>query len=221
MPAQATSSLRRLPAVAGEGATDFVQRVTARIIAGEGDLLPVSALPVDGTFPTGTASVEKRSIAHEIPIWDPEICIQCGLCSLVCPHAAIRMKAFPVSAMAGAPQGFPSKPWKGKEFLDYLMTIQVAPDDCTGCGVCVDVCPAKSKEVVKHKAINMQHKLEHLEREQANFDFFLKIPDVDRVEFKTETVKGSQLLQAVVRVLGGLLGLWRDALREADEPAVR
>ncbi len=125
------------------------------MIAGQGDLLPVSALPVDGTFPTGTAKFEKRSIAHEIPIWDADICIECGLCAMVCPHAAIRTKAYPEASLNGKPGGFVSKPWKGKELENHLLTIQVAPDDCTGCGVCVDICPAKSKESVRHKAINM------------------------------------------------------------------
>ena len=127
-------------------APDFVQRVTARLLAGQGDLLPVSALPPDGTFPTGTARFEKRAIAHEIPIWDPTICIDCGKCALACPHAAVRMKVFAPEALAGAPDGFRSKSFRSRELPDHQLTIQVAPDDCTGCGVCVDVCPARSKE---------------------------------------------------------------------------
>jgi pyruvate-ferredoxin/flavodoxin oxidoreductase len=206
VPSQATSTKERLPAVVGTNHSDFVQRVTSIIIAGKGDLLPVSAMPVDGTFPTGTAKIEKRSIAHEIPIWDPEICIQCGLCALVCPHAAIRMKPFTKQALAGAPEGYQSRPWKGKDFPDHYMTIQVAPDDCTGCQVCVDVCPAKSKEVAKHKAINMEPKLEHLDRERANFDFFLEIPEANRVQVKTETVKGSQLLEPLFEYSGACSG---------------
>jgi pyruvate-ferredoxin/flavodoxin oxidoreductase len=194
VPERAGSSLRRLPAVA-ESAPDFVQRVTAMMIAGRGDLLPVSALPVDGTFPLGTARFEKRSIAEEIPIWDPSICIQCGLCPLVCPHAAIRMKPFPAAARAGSPQSFATLPWKDGPDADWHMTIQVAPDDCTGCGICVEVCPARSKEVAKHKAINMQPKLEHLERERANFEFYGKLPEIDRRSVDVATVKGSQVLQ--------------------------
>src|SRR5690606_17021795 len=124
----------------GDVVPDFVERVTARILAGEGDLLPVSALPIDGTFPTATSRFEKRGIAREIPIWDADLCIQCGLCPLVCPHAAIRMKPFRETALVGAPKDFVSRPWSGKEFPGRHMTIQVAPDDCTGCGVCVDVC---------------------------------------------------------------------------------
>ncbi len=148
---------RRCPA----HAPDFVQRVTAMMIAGKGDLLPVSALPVDGTFPTGTAQYEKRSIAQEIPIWDPTICIQCGLCALVCPHAAIRMKVFDAGAARGQAGRLPvAAVDAARNCPGQHMTIQVAPDDCTGCGVCVDVCPAISKEVVKHKAINMEPKLD-------------------------------------------------------------
>jgi pyruvate-ferredoxin/flavodoxin oxidoreductase len=205
IPAEVTSVMRRLPPVSTES-TDFVKRVTAMLLDGRGDLLPVSALPVDGTFPTGTAKVEKRSIAIEIPIWDPEICIQCGLCALVCPHAAIRSKAYPQEAVAGGPEGFLSLPWKGKELPNHLMTIQVAPEDCTGCGVCVDVCPAKSKSVVKHKAINMEPKLEHLERERANFEFFLELPELDRTQTNFDTVKGSQLLEPLFEFSGACAG---------------
>ncbi|WP_425395638.1 pyruvate:ferredoxin (flavodoxin) oxidoreductase [Aeoliella sp.] len=206
VPSQATSTSHR-EALVASGGSDFVQRVTSMLIAGLGDLLPVSAMPIDGTFPTDTARFEKRSIAQEIPIWDPDICIQCGLCALVCPHAAIRTKAYPASSCNGeAPPDFMSRPWKGKELPDHLVTIQVAPDDCTGCGVCVDVCPAKSKEVVKHKAINMEDKDPHLERERANFDYFLSLPEVDRTAAKIDTVKGSQLLQPLFEFSGACSG---------------
>ncbi|MCY2986350.1 MAG: pyruvate:ferredoxin (flavodoxin) oxidoreductase [Planctomycetota bacterium] len=204
-PDQVTSSMRRLPPVVGD-VPDFVQRVTAAIIEGKGDYLPVSAMPVDGTFPTATSKYEKRTIAHEIPIWDADICIQCGFCALMCPHAAIRTKAYPAAAAACAPSTFLSKPVSGKDLPGYLLTIQVAPDDCTGCGVCVDVCPAKSKEVVKHKAINMEPILAHLERERANFDFFLKIPELDRKLAKAGTVKGSQLLEPLFEYSGACAG---------------
>ena len=205
VPAKATSDLRRVPLLATEG-TDFVSRVTSMLLAGRGDLLPVSALPVDGTFPTGTAKVEKRSIAQDIPIWDPDICIACGLCALVCPHAAIRTKAYPTESLNGKPKEFQTLAWKGKDLPNHLLTVQVAPDDCTGCGVCVDVCPAKSKEVVKHKAIDMLPKRDHLERERANFDYFLTLPELDRRELKTDTVKGSQLLQPLFEFSGACAG---------------
>ncbi len=205
VPDQVTSSTRRVPAVSASN-SDFVKRITSLLLDGRGDLLPVSALPVDGTFPTNTAKVEKRSIAFEIPIWDPTICIACGLCALVCPHAAIRSKAYPETVLKDVPDGFFSLPWKGKELTDHVMTIQVAPDDCTGCGVCVDVCPAKSKESVKHKAINMEPKLEHLDRERANFDYFLEIPELDRTQVKLDSVKGSQLLQPLFEFSGACAG---------------
>ncbi|HTQ39223.1 MAG TPA: pyruvate:ferredoxin (flavodoxin) oxidoreductase [Pirellulales bacterium] len=208
VPAEATSTTHRLPAISvtGNQMDAFIERVTAMLLSGQGDRLPVSALPVDGTFPTNTARFEKRSIAIDIPIWDKNLCTQCGLCALVCPHAAIRMKAFPSQACEAAPKSFQSKPYAAKELPDYLMTIQVAPDDCTGCGVCVDVCPAKSKEVVKHKAINMEAKLPHLATERENFDFFLQIPEFDRTSAKIDTVKGSQLLQPLFEFSGACAG---------------
>jgi pyruvate-ferredoxin/flavodoxin oxidoreductase len=175
-----------------EASEDLAQRVTRMILAGRGDQLPVSAMPIDGSFPTGTACMEKRSIAREIPHWQPDLCIQCGLCSFVCPHAAIRMKAFPETALEGAPEGWITRPWTGKDFPNHRMRIQVAPDDCTGCGVCVDVCPARSKEAVKIKAINMEDKHAHLELEREHFDFFLSLPDLPRDRLEPATVKGSQ-----------------------------
>ncbi len=194
VPEAVTSVVFRRPPVPDE-APDFVQRVTSMMLAGKGDLLPVSALPLDGTFPVGTTRWEKRSIAQEIPIWDETICIDCAKCAIVCPHAAIRMKVYPPAALAGAPDTFVAKEWTGRDFPGARMTIQVAPDDCTGCGVCVDVCPAKSKEEVKHKSINMLPKLDHLERERANFEFFLTLPEPDRTEVRVDTVKGSQMLE--------------------------
>jgi pyruvate-ferredoxin/flavodoxin oxidoreductase len=205
VPGEISGDLHRLPPVPEE-APDFVQRVTAMMIAGKGDLLPVSALPVDGTFPTGTARWEKRSIAHEIPIWDPEICIDCAKCALVCPHAAIRMKVYEPIAAQGEPEGFKHKEWRDRDNPGMWMTIQVAPDDCTGCGVCVDVCPAKSKEVVKHKSIDMLPKLDHLEAERESFDFFLRIPPADRRAAKPATIKGSQMLEPLFEFSGACAG---------------
>ena len=153
-PPRRPATRHRRPTVS-EQAPDFVKRVTARMLEGNGDLLPVSALPVDGAFPTGTARWEKRSLAAEIPIWDPSICIDCGKCAIVCPHSTIRTKVFGPEALEGAPDGFASKDFRSRDLPGMKLTVQVAPDDCTGCGVCVEVCPAHSKEEVKHKAINM------------------------------------------------------------------
>ncbi|HEX9717853.1 MAG TPA: pyruvate:ferredoxin (flavodoxin) oxidoreductase, partial [Actinomycetota bacterium] len=205
VPAEVAGDLRRLPPVPPE-APDFVQRVTAMMIAGKGDLLPVSALPVDGTFPTGTARWEKRSIAHEIPIWDPSICIDCAKCALVCPHAAILMNVYEPIAADHAPESFQHKEWRDRDNPGLWMTIQVAPDDCTGCGVCVDVCPAKSKEEVKHKAIDMEPKLEHLEQERANFEFFLTIPPPNKRDVKVASIKGSQTLEPLFEFSGACAG---------------
>ena len=202
VPKQATSSLRRVAPVSAD-ASDFVKRVTSMIIEGRGDLLPVSAMPVDGTFPTGTARYEKRNIAQEIPIWDADICIECGLCALVCPHAAIRTKQFDKTLLETAPADFLARIAKDN---GHAVTIQVAPEDCTGCGVCVDVCPAKSKEMVKHKAINMEPKSQHLERERGRYDFFLGLPEIDRTSVKLGTVKGSQLLQPLFEFSGACAG---------------
>ena len=205
VPEGRSGDMHRLPPVP-EIAPDFVQRVTAAMIEGKGDLLPVSALPVDGTFPTATAQWEKRSIAVEIPIWDETICIDCAKCALVCPHAAIRMKVFEPAALEGAPAGFKHKTWKGKDFPGAAMTIQVAPDDCTGCGVCVDVCPAKSKTEVKHKSIDMMYKLDYLEAEQASYEFFKTIPPIDREKVKIASIKGSQMLEPLFEFSGACAG---------------
>jgi pyruvate-ferredoxin/flavodoxin oxidoreductase len=202
----AVSSTIEMSRTVPADAPDFVQRVTAMMLEDRGDQLPVSALPVDGTFMTGTTQYEKRSIAVDIPIFDPEICIECAKCALVCPHAAIRMKVFEPASLEGAPETFKTRGFRSRELPDHLMTIQVSPDDCTGCGVCVDICPAKSKVEVKHKAINMEPKLDHLEEERANWDFFTTIPEPPRSQFKLETVKGSQILEPLFEFSGACAG---------------
>jgi pyruvate-ferredoxin/flavodoxin oxidoreductase len=174
---------------------DFVARFTSRLMAGEGDQLPVSAMSADGTFPTGTTKYEKRAIAQMIPVWDQAICIDCGKCAMVCPHATIRMKVFPESAVASAPADFLHKEFKSRELANHRLTIQVAPDDCTGCGVCVDVCPAKSKTDVGHKAINMEPVAEHRDVERRRWDFFQSIAPLDRSLIPHDTIKGSQVLE--------------------------
>jgi pyruvate-ferredoxin/flavodoxin oxidoreductase len=204
-PNQVSSKLHCVPPVP-DHAPQFVKDVLGMMIANRGDDLPVSALPIDGTFPTGTTQYEKRSIAQDIPIWDPKICIQCGLCSLVCPHATIRLKAYDPAVLTKAPAGFKATDWKGKEYPGWKMTVQVFPDDCTGCGLCVEVCPARDKAVAKHKAIDMEPKMKHLEQERANLDFFLTIPDVDRTKVNQENIKGSQLLLPLFEFSGACAG---------------
>lgn len=206
VPAVADSLHTLRPPVAAN-APDFVRDVTARMLAGEGDLLPVSALPVDGTFPTGTARWEKRALADVLPVWDADLCIDCGKCAIVCPHAAIRMKAFPADALAGAPADFLSKPYGGKDLpAGTRLTVQVAPDDCTGCGICVDVCPARSKSDAKHKAIDLLPAMDHRDIERPRFDFFLGIPEIGRELVRHDTVKGSQLLQPLFEFSGACSG---------------
>ncbi len=188
-----------------ETAPDFVQQVTARLMAGEGDLLPVSALPVDGTFPTGTTRYEKRAIAQQIPVWDETICIDCGKCAMVCPHASIRMKVFPEAETPDL-AGFVTKEFKSRDLPGHRLTIQVAPDDCTGCGVCVDVCPAKSKTDAGHKSINMAPYLEHRDVERQRWDAFLAIPPLDRTAIPHDTVKGASSLEPLFEFSGACAG---------------
>src|SRR6185436_7414573 len=171
------SATRTRPPIVSDLAPDFVQKITAVMLAGKGDLLPVSAFTVDGTWPVGTAKWEKRNIALEIPVWDTKVCIQCNQCALVCPHAAIRAKAYDETALAGAPPTFKSTAYKGNEFKGKAFTIQVAPEDCTGCNLCVNVCPAKDRTNPKHKAINMAPQAPLRNDERINYDFFLNLPE--------------------------------------------
>ena len=200
------TSNRSLMFAVPDDAPDFVKQVTAVLMAGDGDQLPVSAFPVDGTFPSGTTKYEKRAIAQTIPIWDPSICIDCGKCAMVCPHATIRMKVFPTAAVKGAPADFVTKEFRSRDLPDHLLTIQVAPDDCTGCGVCVDVCPAKSKTEARHKAINMEPVADHADVERRRWDFFQSIPPLDRTLLSHDTVKGSQVLEPLFEFSGACAG---------------
>ncbi|MFB0515180.1 MAG: pyruvate:ferredoxin (flavodoxin) oxidoreductase [Candidatus Neomarinimicrobiota bacterium] len=193
--------------VVPDGAPDFVKKVTARILAGEGDTLPVSAFPVDGTWPTATTQWEKRNISLEIPVWDEAICIQCNKCSLVCPHGVIRIKVYNQALLDGAPPTFKHASARGKEFGENeVYTLQIAPEDCTGCTLCVEVCPVKNKSEVGKKAINMASVLPIREQEKANFDFFLSLPDFDRTRADVHTVKGSQLLRPLFEFSGACSG---------------
>jgi len=205
VPATATSKLKK-PPVVGSHAPKFVQEVTAQLIAGYGDNVPVSMIPADGTFPTGTSQYEKRNIAVDIPVWDEALCIQCGICSFVCPHATIRMKIFGADKLAGAPATFKAVDARGNDFKGLKCTVQVAPEDCTGCGACVANCPAKSKEDPKHKAINMTFQAPLRASEAANYDFFLELPDTDPALVKLDTLKGSQLVTPLFEYSGACAG---------------
>jgi pyruvate-ferredoxin/flavodoxin oxidoreductase len=184
----------------------FTDRVTAALIRGEGDLLPVSAMPIDGTFPTGTAKLEQRRLAAEIPVWEPDLCIDCGKCAIVCPHAAIRMKVYEPGLIEGAPGGFLTKAFRSRELDGYQLTVQVAPDDCTGCGVCVDVCPARDKSEAKRKSINMRPVADHADVERTRWEYFLEIPELDRTLISHDSVKNSQLLQPLFEFSGACAG---------------
>ncbi len=189
-----------------DDAPDFVKRVTVPLLAGEGDRLPVSAFPVDGSYMTGTSKYEKRVIAREIPVWDPELCIDCGKCALVCPHGVIRMKVYEPAHLEGAPDGFRTKDFRSKELPGHKMTIQLSPDDCTGCAVCVNVCPAKSKSEVKRRAINMEPAAELRDAERLNWRFFASIPPLARDLLPRATVKGSQVLEPLFEFSGACAG---------------
>ncbi|MDP3775551.1 MAG: pyruvate:ferredoxin (flavodoxin) oxidoreductase [Gemmatimonadales bacterium] len=205
VPDRATSRLARREVVP-PAAPGFVQRVTSEIIVGRGDLLPVSALPADGTYPSGTARWERRNIALEIPVWDESICIQCGKCVLVCPHAVIRAKVYDPSLLEGAPAAFKSAPARWREFRDRRYTLQVAPEDCTGCALCVEACPVKNKSAVKLKAINMGPQEPLRDAERANWDFFLSLPDPGRGALSLKDVKDVQLLCPLFEFSGACAG---------------
>jgi pyruvate-ferredoxin/flavodoxin oxidoreductase len=200
VPKEVTAEQGRPPVVSDE-APDFVKRVTAVMMANQGDLLPVSAFPVDGTWPVGTTKWEKRNIALEIPVWDPKICIQCNKCALVCPHAAIRPKVVDASRLEEAPPTLKSVDYRGAEYKGQKYLLQVAPEDCTGCTICVVVCPAKDKSNPRHKSINMEPQPPLRESEAENYEFFLDLPELDRTGVKTD-VKGSQFLEPLFEYSG-------------------
>ncbi|HEX2445433.1 MAG TPA: pyruvate:ferredoxin (flavodoxin) oxidoreductase [Vicinamibacterales bacterium] len=202
----AVSATYARPPLVSERAPDFVQKVTAVILAGKGDLLPVSAFPVDGTWPMATAKWEKRNIAFEIPVWDSKVCIQCNQCALVCPHAAIRAKVYDETDLAGAPPTFKSTLYRGNEYKGKHFTIQVAPEDCTGCNLCVNVCPAKDRTNPKHKAINMAPQAPLRNDERVNYDFFLNLPELDRTEIGRIDHKHSQFMEPLFEYSGACAG---------------
>ena len=206
VPAEINSvTTRRLPVP--KEAPEFVRDVLGQIIDSDGDNIPVSAFPIDGTFPTGTTQWEKRNLALEIPVWDADLCIQCGKCVMVCPHAVIRHKVYDEKLVAGAPETFKHTPSKFKEFSSgFAYTVQVAPEDCTGCTLCVEVCPVKDKRAVGRKAINMEPQPALREAEAKNWDFFMNIPDMDRKLFNPSTIKNSQLLRPLFEFSGACAG---------------
>ncbi len=206
VPAGITSTTARRQPVPKE-APEFVRDVLGEIIGANGDNIPVSAFPIDGTFPTGTTQWEKRNIALEIPVWDEKLCIQCGKCVMVCPHAVIRHKVYDEKLLATAPETFKHVPSKFKEFsTGYAYTVQVAPEDCTGCTLCVEVCPVKDKTQVGRRAINMEAQPPLREAEAKNWDFFMEIPDLDRKLINPSTIKNSQLLRPLFEFSGACAG---------------
>ncbi|MBX9635356.1 MAG: 2-oxoacid:acceptor oxidoreductase family protein, partial [Magnetospirillum sp.] len=200
------SSTRTRPATVPQNAPEFVQRVTAMMLAGKGDLLPVSAFPPDGTWPMGTARFERRNIASELPVWDASLCIQCNKCTLVCPHAAIRAKLAQPAALDKAPGALKHVPYKGVEFKGAEYLLQVAPEDCTGCTLCVKVCPGKDKADPSRLALHMQDKHAILADEKDNWAFFLDLPEADRTVLAKPTVKTAQFLQPLFEFSGACLG---------------
>ncbi len=197
--------LTRRPPVPAE-APAFVRDVLGPMIAGDGDELPVSKLPIDGTYPSGTARWEKRNIALEVPVWDSDICIQCGKCVMVCPHSVIRMKVYDPAALEGAPETFKVTDARFKEFPNMKYTLQVSPEDCTGCALCIEACPVKDKRQVGHKAINMQAQPPLREQESKNWDFFLQLPTTDCTAINLSAIKNSQLLEPLFEFSGACSG---------------
>ncbi|HYX42291.1 MAG TPA: 2-oxoacid:acceptor oxidoreductase family protein, partial [Pyrinomonadaceae bacterium] len=206
VPTQATSEFDK-PATVSPNAPVFVQHVTAEILAGRGDELPVSAFPIDGTYPTATAQWEKRNIALDVPVWEPDLCIECGKCVMVCPHSTIRAKVCTEDQLASAPAGFKHIAAKWRELPDRRYTIQVAVEDCTGCKLCVEVCPAKDKSNVSRKSLNMAPQLPLRDEGRVNWDYFLTLPDLHKNGLmKFDSVKNVQLLQPLFEFSGACAG---------------
>ncbi|HYO88365.1 MAG TPA: pyruvate:ferredoxin (flavodoxin) oxidoreductase [Candidatus Limnocylindrales bacterium] len=205
VPEVVTSTRGMRPVVMGD-ASDFVENVIGKMIARQGDLLPVSALPVDGVYPSGTTQYEKRDLADMIPVWDPDVCIECGKCAMVCPHAVIRIKVYDEAELANAPATFKSMAAKDPEYAGQKYTIQVSPLDCTGCGICVDICPAKSKSAASHKAINMTPPLAIKDQEQENWEFFTQLPEMDRRNIKVGSIRQQQIQQPLFEFSGACSG---------------
>ncbi|WP_299013603.1 pyruvate:ferredoxin (flavodoxin) oxidoreductase [uncultured Photobacterium sp.] len=205
IPQQATSLFRR-PPVVSENAPELVKRVSAMMMANKGDQLPVSAFPVDGCWPTATSQWEKRNIAQEIPVWEEDLCTQCNICTLVCPHAAIRAKAAAQETLQDAPEGFKHTEYKQRDFKGQQYTLQVSPQDCTGCNLCTMACPASDKAEPSRKAINMAPKQPQIEQQSENYRFFLDLPELERIDIKRIDARTSQLLQPLFEYSGACSG---------------
>jgi len=206
IPQQVSSNIKLLSPVP-DSAPEFVRKVTAKIIAGHGNALPVSLFPADGSYPLGTSAYEKRNLALEIPLWETDLCTQCGKCVMVCPHAVIRSKIFPEKELDQAPQTFKHAPMLGKDFPDGLeISYQVAPEDCTGCGLCVDICPIRDKSNASRKALNMFPQQPLKQQEMKNWDYFLSLPEYDRRLLKPNTIKGSMVMQPLFEFSGACAG---------------
>ena len=205
IPTQVTSQIHRQSPIP-DTAPEFVRQVLGKMVSREGDELPVTVLPCDGTYPTGTSKWEKRNIAQYIPVWDSDVCVQCGKCIMVCPHGVIRGKTYAPDRLANAPAGFKSTDVRDKDFSGQKFTIQVAPEDCTGCGVCVDICPAKNKSQPSRKAINMEAQLPLREQERDNWNFFLNLPNPDRRQLKLTQIRQQQLQEPLFEFSGACAG---------------
>ncbi|MFQ5674384.1 MAG: pyruvate:ferredoxin (flavodoxin) oxidoreductase, partial [bacterium] len=203
---QSANGTLKMPEPFYRQAPEFVCNVLGKIISGRGDELPVSALPVDGTYPTGTAKWEKRNLALEIPVWDPEVCIQCGKCAMVCPHAVIRIKAYDKKHLEKAPATFQSTDIRDRDLKGLKYTIQVAPEDCTGCAICVVICPAKNKSETRLKAINMRPQPPLREQEKRNWQFFLDLPELDRRQIKVSSIRQQQIQEPLFEFSGACAG---------------
>ncbi len=188
------------------GAPPFVREVLGKVIIGEGDSLPVSALPVDGTYPSGTSQYEMRNLAQEMPVWDPDVCIQCGKCAMVCPHGVIRIKVNDPADLVGAPAAFKHTPARDREWQGMEYSIQVSPEDCTACALCVDICPAKNKRETRLKALNMEPQATLVQQESENWDFFRNLPELDRTRIKENVIRQQQVQQPLFEFSGACSG---------------
>ncbi len=215
-----TSHRRRLPIVPSQ-APAFVREVTALMMEGRGDEIPVSALPVDGTYASGTSRWEKRNVSQLVPVWEPDLCIQCGNCAFVCPHSVIRAKFYEEGLLDGAPATFKSAPIDARGFPEIRYTLEAYVEDCTGCGLCVDACPVKAKDEKRESAINLARIEPLLDATRENLAFFEALPINDRGRVDFSTVRGTQYLEPLFEFSGACAGCGEDPVPEASLSALR